>query len=316
MKKKVVSTALVMACLLAAGIGIYQPSRAERNSEEDERFETHKVERRDIENLLMALGVVEPENRVDVKSPVGGVVDRILIEEGARVKAGAILATVSSYERAVLLNSARSQGADELEKWSKVYKPVPILAPISGTIIAHSIRPGQSFSSQDAIFSISDRLIVKAQVNEMDITKVKNGQDVRIILDALPEQVLNGKVKRIGFDSKVINSVSKYVVDLEVLNATPTMRSGMTANVSFLRELRKNALAVPKRALKLKNKQWFISVPDRSDDDGMRKAVEKPVKIGVRGEEWVEIAEGLAEGDELLIERKQEIQYEDDSDEG
>ncbi len=150
----------------------------------------------------------------------------------------------------------------------------------------------------------------------MDITKVKNGQDVRIILDAVPEQVLNGKVKRIGFDSKVINSVSKYVVDLEVLNPTPTMRSGMTANVSFLRELRKNALAVPKKALKLKNKQWFISVPDRSDDDGVRKAAEKPVKIGVRGEEWVEIAEGLAEGDELLIERKQEIQYEDDSDEG
>ncbi len=158
--------------------------------EKQNNYKKVQVVRGDINVSILSTGYVQPENRLEIKSPVSGRVEQVLVIEGQMVKKGQILMIISSTERAALIDAASARGTEERKKWEEYYKPIPVFAPIDGTIILRSVEPGQSFTSQDAILVMSDRLTVKAQVDETDIAKIKQGQDANIVLDAYSERVI------------------------------------------------------------------------------------------------------------------------------
>ena len=153
----------------------------------------------DICVLVSTTGVVEPQNRVEIKSPIAGRIEEILVEEGDKVKKGDVLCLMSSTERAALLDAAHLKGEEELKYWKEVYKPTPLIAPVDGEVIVRAVEPGQTVTVNDAILVLSDRLIVKAQVDETDIGKVKLGQKAVIALDAYPDIKVEGKVDHISY---------------------------------------------------------------------------------------------------------------------
>ena len=59
-------------------------------------------------------GIVEPQNRLEIKPSISGRVEEILVAEGDQVKTGQVLAWMSSTERAALVDAARSQGEETL----------------------------------------------------------------------------------------------------------------------------------------------------------------------------------------------------------
>ena len=83
-----------------------------------------------IRNLISCTGTVLPKNRLEVKPPVNGRIEKILVREGDKVKTGEILALMSSTERAALLDAARGKGEETLQYWEGVYKPIPLPAPV------------------------------------------------------------------------------------------------------------------------------------------------------------------------------------------
>ena len=99
--------------------------------------------------------------------------ERVLVTEGDVVKQGQVLAWMSSTDRAALLDAARMQSKETSSYWETVYKPTPLIAPISGQVIVQQIQPGQTLGLDSAVVVLSDRLIVKAQVDETDIGRVK-----------------------------------------------------------------------------------------------------------------------------------------------
>src|SRR6185436_13241208 len=101
---------------------------------------------------------------------------------GDWVKKGQILAWLSSSERAALLDAARARGPEEVKKWEELYKPTPMLAPIAGTLIARNFEPGQGVNASDGVLVLSDRLIVRANVDETDIAQLRVGQAARLTL--------------------------------------------------------------------------------------------------------------------------------------
>ena len=127
------------------------------------------------------------------------------------------------------------------------------MAPIDGTIILKNIESGQTFSNTDAILVMSDRLTVKAQVDETDIAQIKLKQPAEIVLDAYPESKISGQVDQIAFEAKQVNSVTTYVVDVLPDQTPEFMRAGMTANVTFSIDSKQNVLLIPNEALKIKN---------------------------------------------------------------
>ena len=129
-----------------------------------------------IQTIITATATVQPQNRLEIKPPINGRIDKILVEEGEKVKIGQTLAWMSSTERAALLDAARARGPDEMKYWEDVYKPTPLIAPIDGDVIVSKDEPGQTVTSSDVVVVLSDQLIVQAHVDETDIGKIKVGQ--------------------------------------------------------------------------------------------------------------------------------------------
>jgi len=245
---------------------------------------------------ILTTGDVRPRNRLLVKPPIAGRAESILVREGEFVKKGQILAWMSSTERAALLDAARAKGSEELARWEDLYKPTPLVAPVGGLVIARNVEPGQTVTAADAVLIMSDRLILKAQVDETDVGQVRLGQPVRIVLDAYPRDPLRGRVEHIAFEAKTVNNVTIYEVDVLPEDVPAFMRSGMTANLTFRVAEKENALLLPVSAVK---GAGDAAVVRATGSDGF--PADRSVRAGLSDGKRIEILEGLAEGDRVLV---------------
>lgn len=267
------------------------------------------VTRSDIESTVISTGTVAPENRVEIRPPIEGRVEEIFIKEGQSVKKGQVLAFMSSNERASLLDSAHAEGDNEVKRWEALYQPTPIIAPINGTIILKSVEPGQTFISKNSLFVISDRLAIKAQVDETDIAQIHLNQEATITLDAYPDQKFLGEVTHIGYDvyrptenessAKTMNQyVTTYMVDVVPKNPPEFLRSGMTANVKFLVETKKNVPALPAEAIQTEEHRTYVLIPAK---EAKAEPIKKDITTGISDNKQTEITSGISEGDHVLI---------------
>lgn len=262
-------------------------------------YREFKVERGNLASTILSTGTVQPENRLEIKPPIAGRVETVLVQEGQKVAKGQILAWMSSTERAGLIDAARSQGPDELKKWEELYKPTPIIAPIAGTLILRNVESGQTFTNADAILVMSDRLTVKAQVDETDIAQIKLRQSATIVLDAYAGQRIPARVDQIAFEAKTVNNVTTYVVDVLPVKTPDFMRSGMTANVVFDVEARENVLWIPSEAVKIDDGGATTTLVRGSDG----KPTSREIKLGIAEGKRTEIVDGLQEGETILVAR-------------
>lgn len=258
------------------------------------------VVRGEIRSRVLTTGVIQPENRLEIKPPIAGRVETILVQEGRRVRKGEILAWMSSTERAALLDAARARGPEESARWEEYYKPTPVLAPIHGTIISRKVEPGQTFTSADALFVMSDRLTVKAQIDETDIGQIRLKQDAEIVLDAYADKKLSGRVDQIAFEAKTVNNVTTYVVDVLPDESPDFMRSGMTANVTIQVAAKEGALLLPAEAVKSQDGVSTVLLASG------RKPEKAEITLGLNDGKQVEVLSGLSEGDQVLIPLKPE----------
>jgi len=284
---------LAVIVLASAGAGYYLWNK---NKNEAVTYKYLPVKRGDIEVTILSTGTVQPENRLEIKAPVAGRMDEIYVREGEKVRKGQTIASMSSTERAAMLDAARAKGSEEYQSWAKMYLPTPIMAPIAGTIILRNVEPGQTFTTTDAIFTMSDRLTVKAQVDETDIAQVKLKQEAQIVLDAYPNKKIKAHADQIAFDSKTVNSVTTYIVDVLPSETPEYMRSGMTANVTFYVEAKKDVLLVPNEALKVERGQTVIMVKGA---DGQPQTRE--IQVGVSDGKNTEVMDGADEGDIAMV---------------
>jgi macrolide-specific efflux system membrane fusion protein len=250
-----------------------------------------------IQVTISTTATVTPENRLQIKPPVNGRVEKILVQEGDYVKAGQILALMSSTERATVLDAARAQSKDQLAYWEQVYKPTPLIAPINGQVIVQTVQPGQTVTTSDAVTVLSDRLIVQAQVDETDIGKVKVGQRADISLDAYPDTKVEGKVDHIYYESTIINNVTIYEVNILPKRVPAIFRSGMSANVNIIEQRKENVLLIPLEGVKQDTQGSFVFVGQGTGE----KPAKRRVQLGIADDKNVEIVSGLSETDQVVI---------------
>ncbi len=256
------------------------------------------VQKKNIVLNIQASGTVSPQNRLEIKPPVAGRIEEVLIPEGEVVKRGKILAWISSTERAALMDAARSKGFEELARWEKLYKATPVIAPIDGTIILRNVEAGQSFTNADSIFTMADRLAVKAKVDETDIAQVKNNQRTIITLDAYPNDPIPGVVTHVAYDAIVTNNVTTYDVTIIPDSVPDFMRSGMTANISIEVARKDNVLSLPLTAVTTTSEGSYVEVKNNE------KHVPSPVELGMDDGKNVEITSGLMEGEKVFVKEK------------
>ena len=270
-----------------------------------------KVARGDLSITVTATGAVKPYNRVEIKAPIAGRIEEVLVQEGEEVKQGQVLARMSSVERAALMDAARAQGDAAVKRWGEAYKVAPLLAPLDGMIIVRSVEPGQTVTTADPVVVLSDRLIVEALVDETDLAMIKLGQKTEIRLDAYPQEVFVGKVDHITFESKLENNVNVYAIDILPEKVPESFRSGMTANVTFIVEEKKGVLLLPAETVVVWPKSF--SKPQGAEFAVYEKRfggklVPRAVRMGESDGRMTEIVEGLQEGEAVVIVRRKEKQ--------
>jgi multidrug efflux pump subunit AcrA (membrane-fusion protein) len=136
-----------------------------------------------------------------------------------------------------------------------------VTAPISGKIVQCKVEEGEiitsgrtAWSQGPPIMTIADlsQMIVKTQVHEYDISKVKVGQKAEIKVDSYKDEVFAGFVKEISPSAQLVDNIIKFEVMIMVTESPKVLLPGMTANVDIIVGERDNVLQLPLEAVNMK----------------------------------------------------------------
>lgn len=284
---------MIVLLVLPGGV-YYLTKNKEKTKQNKPTFSEVRPVRKDVQIFVSSTGVVLPKNRVEVKPPVPGRIEAILVKEGQWVRAGQTIALMSSTERAALLDAARMKGGEAYQYWGNVYKPIAMTAPISGEVILQKAESGQTIGPNDVVMALSDRLIVQAQVDETDIGKVQKKQKVTVRLDAYPNDPVTGTITHISYESTVVNNVTVYDVEITLPQIPDFFRSGMSANTDILVRSRSKVITLPVGAVQEGTREKFVLLKGA-------KPYRQKVETGLRSETVEEIVEGVKLEDTVLV---------------
>jgi HlyD family secretion protein len=183
-----------------------------------------------------------------------------------------------------------------------------LVSPMDGVILSRDVELGDAVSSilvlgstATLVMTIGDtrQVYVQGKVDEADIANVYLGQPARIKVESFRDRVFYGKVTKIAPLGVEKDNVTTFEVRVSIDNPGGELKAQMTANAEILVEEHKNTLYVPEQALTYDSKKnATVNVPDTKAKDGTRSV---PVKVGVSNGSNVEIAEGLKEGDTVVL---------------
>ncbi|MFA4970582.1 MAG: efflux RND transporter periplasmic adaptor subunit [Sulfuritalea sp.] len=224
-------------------------------------------------------------------------------EDSARSEADARRAACDTARADVVQATARISVTKVEQARMTLYAPFDgIVANIVGELGEYSTPSPPGVPTPPAIDLIDDScLYINAPMDEVDAPKIKVGLPVRVSLDAMPKQPLQGKVRRVA---PYVLAVEKQArtVDVEVdfeRPATGSLLVGYSADVEIVLDTRPNVLRVPTAALIEGSKVMILNA-----DTG--KLEERKVKAGVANWEFTEIVEGLAEGERIVTSLERE----------
>ncbi|MBX3389242.1 MAG: efflux RND transporter periplasmic adaptor subunit [Phycisphaeraceae bacterium] len=136
-----------------------------------------------------------------------------------------------------------------------------ITAPVSGVVIDRRVEIGQTVVASlnaPSLFLLAKDLTkmkVLVQVNEADIGHVIPGHPVTFTVDAFPGQTFKGEVRKVRLNATMTQNVVTYTAEIATDNPDKKLLPYLTANVRFIVEEARDALAVPNAALR-----WSPSV--------------------------------------------------------
>ncbi|NTU80739.1 MAG: efflux RND transporter periplasmic adaptor subunit [Chloroflexales bacterium] len=173
-------------------------------------------------------------------------------------------------------------------------------APFAGVVATLNVAPGESVGAQAPLVLIDvSRYLVKVTVDEVDIARVQQGQPVEVLIDALGES-LAGTVVSLEPLPQSDSAVTAYQVTVEIDPAGKGLKPGMTASATIVADSRQGVLRVPAAAVRDESGQSVVGVVV-TGESGKRSVEDRPVELGLRTADSVEIVSGLAEGDQVVV---------------
>lgn len=220
-----------------------------------------------------------------------------------------------------------------------------VTAPMNGVVIKRGVELGDtitsgvsSYNAGTMVFTVADlgSLIIRVNLNEVDIAKVKVGQSVRIGLDAFPQRTFTGRVRFVAPAAEAVDKIKVFKVEIQLDELSEAFRTGMSANVEILGEAREQALSIPLEALQRRDGQVVVyrlkqglkpadlsrakeALAGRSKFVWLSEHWKEyfdvvPVKAGIATLERVEILSGLQKGDQVCLEDPTRKKVEKDDD--
>ena len=195
-----------------------------------------------------------------------------------------------------------------------------IVASMNGVVTKRYVEQGElitsaigSFSSGTAIFQVSDlaTMLVKINVNEVDINKTKVGLPVDVKIDSAKGVTFPGHVRKVspsamagandqaGANTSRGQNVIKFAVEVQIDRSDPRLKPGMSARCAVIVSRHKNVLRLPTDCVTGTGDTGKSQLVTAASKNGkpVETATPRDVKIGLRGDDFIEIVSGLKEGD-------------------
>jgi len=183
-------------------------------------------------------------------------------------------------------------------------------APMDGVILSRDVEIGDAVSSILVLGSTATLVMtegdtkevyVQGKVDEADIAHVYMGQPARIKVESFRDRLFYGKVTKIAPMGVEKDNVTTFEVRVSINNPGGELKANMTANAEILLDEHKGVLTVPENAVTYDaQKNASVQIPDKSQKEGWRKV---PVKVGLSNGAVTEIASGLKEGDQVVLQQ-------------
>ncbi len=194
-------------------------------------------------------------------------------------------------------NIALQNAKDELRK-------TEILAPFDGEIVDVKVKEYDQLSTFDYASVIAVHLVdtksvqMKGVVDEIDIFKVKVGQEAIVSVDSLPGEEFKGKVTFIAPVASKGTAVVEFPVNIAIDQTATELKGGLTATANLVVEKRQGVLIIPIKALKGSTGNYRVDVLTNAQTNAFES---RSVKTGVQNDRSIEILSGLKEGDKVII---------------
>jgi Cu(I)/Ag(I) efflux system membrane fusion protein len=182
----------------------------------------------------------------------------------------------------------------DLERTGTVLRTLPIHAPQSGTVIKKVALAGMHVNPGDELYTIADlsHVWLVADIYEYELPFIKVGQTATVTLSYDPGTTLQG---RIAFLYPTLEAQTRTAkVRFELANPGERLKPGMYANVALTIPLG-TRLVVPSDAILDSGERQLIFI-----HLGGGQLAWRPVKLGVRAGDWVEVLEGLKENEHIV----------------
>jgi RND family efflux transporter MFP subunit len=176
-----------------------------------------------------------------------------------------------------------------------------LTTPIDGIVTSiDSPFAGVNITPATAKFEVvnPDTVYFRAEADEEEVVQLKKGMRANISLDAYPDKTFSGRIGKVHFSPTTSSGSPAYAVEVEFSNLNNDdlkLRLQMEGEAEIVVASAKDTLVLPIEAVKGEKERWVYVL----DEQGKR--YKKEVKVGIESEDKVQIVEGLAEGDKVLI---------------
>lgn len=177
----------------------------------------------------------------------------------------------------------------QLKEWQRTLEKTTVTAPSSGIITRIFAWPGELVGVRTGLAQLySDELLIEAKINEENFAGIQVGHPARIRFLAFGDRIFQAEVEKVLPNADP--ETQQYTVFLKLLEGEEFLRSGLTGEVSIIKNRREDTLLVPRRALF----GQFVFVVNNGEVELRR------VRSGFLGLNQAEILEGVEEGDLVI----------------
>ena len=203
--------------------------------------------------------------------------------DSARTQRDLAQGGVNAAEGNLLLLKARLENAN-------------IVSPLTGVVVKRYVQSGTFSKAGAAIVAVADvtSLLAKAVVGESQVSELKLGIPVTIRVNALKDQEFKGTLTRLSPAAAL--PARTFTAEVNIPNPQGILKAGMFAKADIAGRMRSKILAVPESSLVLREDQKTVFVVTAEN-----KVVQKVLKLGEASGGWVEVLEGVKEGEKIVV---------------
>jgi HlyD family secretion protein len=207
-----------------------------------------------------------------------------------------------------------------------------LTSPISGRVVRLAVEEGEvavpgTFSRETGLLmTIADLSVIlaKVQVDETDVVRLASNDSVQVTIDAYPDTTFLGRVTKISHSAKLTETQTAsgsndravdFDVEVTLDNPPRDIRPDLSCTARMITATRSRALSIPIIALTVRGHERVPNEDPNVDTTKLKRlgkeaegvfvvrndsAVFRPVKVGIAGDEYFEVIDGLREGETIV----------------